>query len=996
MDIYDYKNNFIVAVPKSNAAFPGEYIKDTVFISTITKGYKYYPPYTNLYAVDGNRGNIISLFDVFADNNPNMRNQKFSDGLYDNLKKDFKLAKDKYDDVLQLYINPDTDASKRNIKKIYDSVVDARHRVDSRILEFDDKITLQPDEVCDTEDVSTCKWSRTSSKRPSTVSSKSKISSPVSEISYDTDSDTDTDSDKKEDDKRERDSGDFIVHITSYELHITETQPDDTNLYRLYDEIKVDEKIISTGMVINGESKFKKIESDDKFVKRYLKEFMDSEHVTSRKYLKPDIFHFLYDTKQGIILGEINQKGGIKLKIKPKNVHLSTFDDNIKAMKSISEEIYTTIDRVTKMKHKDNIQPYIVNFKAVYEDGYIPVETIAKMYNGKIDRGIFVRFNYKLKDGVVIKNILYSKKNDNMNYTVSDILPGNIEEILKSFQYFLTRSKSSIITGEKKEIKKKEIKTLDGSGIPTDSRECPKDRRPTILENADGRIESIKYQTNKEEITLGCTGNDYIYPGYTKKNRIPCCFKKSQKEKNATIKTNECLQKDETKLKILGKRTLMKDNIIMDTLQRGRFANRILSDIFQESDYYSLSAGIDSSLEKCLKFIYCDDIVKDSVSSIDKEIYTKYEISLEPFEDWVKSESKSIESIMKSTSFYKKVNPLVIQQEEKGTKIICSMTNFFLHDKYLIFTGRGDDYRILVNTPGNKGIIYEIESKDPHIQKLITLYNSYCSTTECKENVPKLQEIMKDSSITIENQVVNVSKKVLYIETKEFGILPIAASSMDKTLNSKIIKDMDLLNDPDQYDKLKEVSKKYKYLTPVKMVVSVTGDGSIKGIEIKCGMVVPVIVSQPSIKLPESNLNFYIDLDDAIKSEIISDEELRLFKEDVEDSYVKIGGSVISNYLTENSDQRIKVEKNIDKQEYDEIIKFVIGMTIKEEMEITKETLPVEETIPFKISSDVYDNAVSRISWDIINNNVEFLNSKPTSIKTKFISNSNEVEINNK
>ena len=118
-----------------------------------------------------------------------------------------------------------------------------------------------------------------------------------------------------------------------------------------------------------------------------------------------------------------------------------------------------------------------------------------------------------------------------------------------------------------------------------------------------------------------------------------------------------------------------------------------------------------------------------------------------------------------------------------------------------------------------------------------------------------------------------------------------------------------------------------------------------------------------------------------------------MFKEDVEDSYVKLATTALSNYLDDNKKMKDSIKDYVNNQDYDEVIKLIMGLTIKEEVKISKETLPIEGVIPFKISSDVYENVISRLAWSIINNDSVIFDNVKASIKTNFIQNSGEIEI---
>lgn len=927
MDIFDHKNNFIGSTPATKGGFIKDYIKDIVFLQTIKKGYKYYQKYSNIYAMSANKANIISLFDVFLDNDKNLRDEKYTKDLYNNLKNDFKLKKEDYYDALELYFNPSSKQSIKILGKIYDTVFDTELRVNTRVMHFDDILELpEPKIKCDTNSDPTCNWSAENSP-----------TSSVSSFEFDNEEEQ-----KIEDETLSKlNQEEFLTKIVSYE--IIEKNDVMVNVYYLYSKIETSNYLLSTGIVLEGKSEFKYLETKDKSLKKYLREFINSEHVKETKYLKPETFHFLYKIPNGVIRGEIDQKGQLKLKIKQENLYYEFLSTELEKVNLSIDEIYKIIDI---NRTNTNLKPYVLNLKIIYPKGYTSLENVSKFYKGKVDRNTFVRFNLPLKEGY-IKNVIYTKTQELANFILYGVKKDQVKEILSNFRYFIDNVE--IIENSKKPVIKKEaIKSLKSLNIQTDSRECPKDRRPSVLSDQDQR-ESILV----EGVNLGCNEN-YPYPGFTKKNNIPCCFKKPQKNKQIFInKTQNNTQEPSciNKNLILSKRPLAKDDVSLETYQRGRLSNKILKNIFR--NHYSLSSGVASNLNQTLKFIYCEDIIQKSIENLTQEDHIKYGVSSLDFKEWLSLKNKPIDTILKACCIYKKINIITVKEEEDGTLIDCSMTNLFENPKYVVLISKMENYRTLVDDDLN----FEFDKNSSGIEELEKLVISYCKSVSCQYKIYNLGELLQDTDIDISHQIKNSENKIVYIETRNYGVLPILPSIV-QNLSIKEIRDLNILQDSDQYSKLLEISKKYQYLEPVKMILS--PDGNIKGIELYCGLVSPVKIEKPSINLPVSELNFYIDLENALSDKELSGEELKLKMEDLENEYVKQGKEIIFNNIAIDNYEEFK--RNIENQNYEDIIKSVIELTIKDDKS------EIEISIPFKINSEIYNDVISRISWSFINN----------------------------
>lgn len=1023
MEIFDNKDNYLTQIFSLTVDnIPVDFVNDVVFVDT--KNYKYYPLFTHVYSVsqDKKQAHILSVFDIFqTEGKEAMSFASHAELLLKNISKDFpRLQKELFYDAIDIFLNEKERSEK--IQAINATLPEFSKRVN-------DFIKLMGDYKEDiSSPTSSDKWSQISEEIPDPLPIfdnpvSDEIKSPVSDNSSEYRNKNINQLleelniiEKVPIDKKEQetgyDSNGFSVNIVSYEFYLTKNKDIDLDLLKIYNMFVLDENYIATGMVISGESKYKKIKSQDKKANKLIQEFTSSEHIKdSFKTLKPFIFYFLYYSDRGVIYGELRTKGSINLKFKS-DVLLKNFEDHINYSKDLGQKITDNFKKYATLISNENVQPLYINIKAVYENGYLPIEIVKKVFNAKQDNGRqILRFKLDMKDGSKIKEIMYSTKDEVSNFSIQKLLSRRyINEILSGISYIFTQFKNQIVMKVVKEAKKVDIKNLKDQGIETNSRSCQKERRP-LLVNEDTivpeGVNTITYKNKK----LMCN-KDYPWPGFTKSGSIPCCFKKIQVSKEAyknilpsisiedSIQSEnaiESLQNVDTIKKILLKKPLTKDNIKLERYQRGKFSNKILDNIFGDSEYYSLSLGLkDNTLLDCLIFAYGSNIISEIIQNTSIDTYEKYNISEENYDSW-KTGDGSIESIIKAFCHYKKINPLVIQETEGGTKIVCSITHFFLYKTYLIFIGNKDgNYKILVNTPSNQTVIHELDFNDEYVQKLISLYNNYCSVLpKCKFQILNTEELR--DGIDIISQIVNAYNKVYYVETKAYGILPVNPSNVDYSIPSKSFKDTQFLEQQEQYDKLLEISKKYEYFTPEKITVSVDND-IITGIEISCNLVVPVKQDKIILDLEKSEQNFYVDLDEKIKDSIISDEALEIFSNNLEDSYTRIATKLIIKYLneSENSTEKMEYLNLISSEDYDSLINKLFGLLIKEEISISKTNLPLEETIPFKINSDVYLNVLSKIVWKMINDQSLFFDNniiEDIVINLDFIPGIEEVEI---
>jgi hypothetical protein len=972
MDIFDPHGRMLsqlLILNQDVEKIPVNLIKDVVFIDT--KNYMYYPMISHIFNISSDKKTIFitNIIEVFKKlDKKNLSDLKYTSGLYKNLiEKDYKnMPRDMYNDILYTYLNP----SEERTKKIISNIMSLYTKIDQNVKDYMNQfVDIKSPGITD-------RWSQ-----ESISSLSSEDSFILSEDSFSSGSE-DSESPKVVPiDKTKK----FTEDVMSYTLVLTEKKDISIDLKEVYRNFKLDNTYVSVGY----DNKFRSIQKKDKDRLKYIDRF-------KKLNLKPFFLHFLYYTKFGEIYGRLNSKGVLSIEMKFKSLQIDDFMSDT-TYEQISTGIYERLKKNTGLRK--SIQPYGIKIRVVYKNGYLPPSRIEEFYKGTQQKNNVVRFELKLKDGVQIKNIFYSIRDEEGRFSIK--LPNKkyIDDVLKNIAYVFTHYSSEIVKKEK--IKKKKIIAKE---IHLDKRNCQKERQIEIQKDPDQEGDSIlKYRG----YTLKCEGPIYTWPGFTTQGSA-CCFKKNQKgkqlykqlmredddednddEDNDDEKT---LQDDASKIIILNIEPLHRDDTNMGRFRRGVFSNEIVKNIFSDRDYYSLSAGLgDVSLTQIIEFIYGDSIINDSIKSININNYYKYNIDNEKsYEDWV-IDKKSPESLVRSVSHHKEINLIVILQTDDGTKINCSITDFFIYKKFLVILCYKGNHRVLIKTK-NKSIQYQLPQDDKNIQRLIKTYNEYCNIIEnCDQHILSLKEILSDSSIIVNGQIVNSLNLVYYISS-DSGIIPIKPSKIDTNIKLIKIKDIELLGQTEQYDKLKELSKKYEYLSPEK--ITINSADKITGIELKCGIIVPVKMENYSLDLPKSEQNFYIGLDEQLQSEIM-DDELDIFKENLEDNYVIIAKNSMIDYFKTNIPGKNDIIQMSGEGNYDGIISFILKLIIEEKKDLNKTTLPIESIIPLNVNHKVYVDVVSRIAWEIINKKEDFFEDKHEllPITMRFIPDMDEIPI---
>jgi hypothetical protein len=920
--------------------YDDEFIKENLFVNT--EKFKYHPIFTRVYARSPNNREVfvVSVIDIMMREKQGLLDEGFRNGLFNNLRTDFPMVDARVFDSLMRYIfEPKSDETKEFIGGIMASLSEFRQRINMRL-------GIMPRPPPKSDD-----WSKTSSKSVEILPAKS-----------------------------------IEASVLHYNLTLTKTIESDLDLNGVYADTRINSELLVVGMLVDGVPKYKKANITDRKILKKIDEFIMSEHKTGKeKVLEPFKVYYLQKSGNNYLHGTISTRAVVKVKVKPGDpMDPKDLDESRGAL----EDAKSILKYIPKYTMEKRVVPYDISIKVVYRDGYFKNEFIKKTMGGKIDRTM-VRFDVSDK----IKGVIYSGKGNMCNFTFFKLMKSYIPEALKTVRYLINTH-----SNELKQARNVRGKAKAPLVIPVNARECVKERQPKVISRTGDVPKGVHIIEFRGQL-LVCN-REYPWPGFTKKSGIPCCFKK--RKENQQLEYTDSIQDKNVVSRILGEHFLTRDTNEMDRYRMGLISNPVLTDVFGNKSYYSLSPGKKAGLVDAIKFVYGQGIISKSISGITAKMYEDYRVNPEQgFNEWRGDEGKSEESIVRAVSVYNKINLMVIVDKNPETKITCSMSDYFVSDKYVVFLRnlKTKSVNVLVKVK-NKSLDYEMKHSSKKIQKLVRMYNEACHTiAKCDEKVYSLQDII--GKVKVKAQIVNSFNKVYYLETEEYGVIPILPSAIDYTIPSKKFSEVNVLDKYEQYTKLVKASEKMPYLKPVAQMINY-GDERVSAIQTYCRLFSPVKDDGKNKSLPKTvkviQGVFYFDLDYALKEVMVSDNEMRVFMNDLEDNYYGVAKRILKNYYfqEENADKKEKLFKMIKNEKYDDLIAEVGGLFIREKGSITKDKLPVEEVIPLRVNNAVFDDVVSRIVWDLINEGPLFFNKarkKKNRVDIRFIPLSEEVEI---
>lgn len=919
--------------------------------SNPNNSYLYYPPFAHVFHLDKKEkvAYIFSIFQLFKEN-VDSRNVSF----LNKISHDFtRLTPELYNIALQIFFNNQ------------DSVILIKNIKDERKAyskEINDIITR---ETFAKPPMKSDSWSKSPVQHPklsptSTESSGSLMSyrlmpSPTDEVVV-----------------PELTHG-FDINIRSYLLQLSLPTENDIDLRKVFESYKeiLNENIISLGYDIEGKAHFKNtFINNDREGGKLINEFTKSEHTGTYKTLKVNTLYFLYHDLHGNVNGEIRSKGNIILKVFPKDLDFNNLEDSINNFKLIGEKIIERFKKYINFIISDKVSAYDISIKIIYKKGSLSLDDIARVFKGKKSKST-VMFDLEVNGAFI--SVLYSTKDKVSNFSVQRVSKQNIQKIVNNL-YYPFKYPDDYILIEKEIIEKSQIKGFKKFNIKVFATECQKTdglvRLPRIIGKTDDPHETLPenqtifLNTKNEYIKLACDNNDtFKFPGLTKNSKQPCCFKNKKVITTSVVSTSSTGFIIDSV--IMSKQIYKTDKTTMPVYTRAKLSNIVVSKIFDGKDYYALSFGDSTSieLESCLKYIYGDNIISLIITNTTKEIYEKYYIDSLDYSVWLDG-PKSIESIFKAFSVYKKINPVIITEETNGTKFECNITHLFSNSKYIVIMNTRNTYRLIINTSNNK-VKFEFSDKLQEIQELLKLYNTYCNVlTDCEFYIPYIADI---SELEINLQVVDKNSEVIYVRTKDYGYIIINKSKLLPELNKESVVKVEYLDYEEQYSKLVEISKKdrYGYLKP--KAVTLNKDSLINGIEVQCNLIVPVKNSAKITKLPVSEQNFYLEFEDIKDSSDVTDAELQLYLYNLEEKYNKEALEIVIKYFNDDQEKKNDINNLIRTEDFDGIIKLITSLFIP------KENHDAITDIPIQINTKIYLNVVTNITWFIITNPNIFL-----------------------
>jgi hypothetical protein len=467
-------------------------------------------------------------------------------------------------------------------------------------------------------------------------------------------------------------------------------------------------------------------------------------------------------------------------------------------------------------------------------------------------------------------------------------------------------------------VKKQTIKEMREVGLVINPKECEKKRRPVLLPKNDKSQGDNILELNGRKFK--CLP-PYGYHGLVGKTN--CCFI------NKTIPVDE-QETDDIKTAILRKGTPLKTYNFKKKYEIRTIPNNLDDYIGEKYSLLNIADRIyDRTIQECIKNIYGKDIIINSIQDLSEENYKLFGKN-DNVETWKSTESKSIDDIILAVSLFKKVNiHIVLDDTVEGLKVTCKSKYMF--NKYLIIYKSDEKkeayYPVIYRDLQNKDVIYEHQEED--IQDFINMSKNACRIGFSKS--------LSDYSDITKTQITDFQDLVVFVEIIYGGYIPVNPTTVDSRIPSYSINSSQfkLQSPEDQYNSLKEASKKYINLEPVELTMIYDTD-IITGIKLKNGQVSPVYHSRwVGSPLPKSSDLFYIEKYSSPEEYFFDEEEL--FKNNLQN---------IKNSITDN--QRQEINNYIKTEEYMKIIDIV------KTFDITS----VDE--------------ISRITWYLINNEYFF------------------------
>lgn len=404
-----------------------------------------------------------------------------------------------------------------------------------------------------------------------------------------------------------------------------------------------------------------------------------------------------------------------------------------------------------------------------------------------------------------------------INIVVKLLAKADIKKNVLEFKNFVFQSVDDKEKNTANKIKTNpNIDKLKDLGFTLNTISCQRERQPRKL--SDSKKSSTNTIVYKENI-YECPNPDYPYPGFTNKN-ILCCFKKNQKNKEIyKINTQGIIpniQVDDAQ--ILKHRIISTDKILQSN--RLGLLPTLLYNIF-DKDYLRL--GVTNGLIGILNM--ATGTIKDLENTLGiNELESQYNVNI------------------------------IIFNINEGS-ILCKELYYFPHSQTVFVLKNLDNYELIVKKTNNK-LCKIFKTKADITSKILDLYKKSCIVNYI--GYPETPMTFADLSLTIQAQVTNKFNKVIYVLTKEAGLVPVVPTksiSGIKIVNINKLK----LDANKQYDMIKNVNVKY-----IQISGQIINDGFTVGLVTKSGLIIPTKKSNKINNVPVVYRQFFDNIDDLI------------------------------------------------------------------------------------------------------------------------------------
>lgn len=417
----------------------------------------------------------------------------------------------------------------------------------------------------------------------------------------------------------------------------------------------------------------------------------------------------------------------------------------------------------------------------------------------------------------------------------------------------------------------KNIKNLRNIGIDVSSAGCQRERQPTFI-TADSEIpNNINYPLidPKTKFTLVCKNKKYSYPGFTN-NNIVCCFKRDQRNKlifKRNIGTASDILFNDSDTTIL-KSQIITTSKVLELNRLGVIPKGLnnLFDINKLKKYNIYRLGnlhdFDSIIHAVELLIYKKiDIFNITEKFLTEKIFKSLNngdlaniMSYNDYKKYLESIEFKELGIIDLLSKYTNINIVVINWTSNKYYIECIPNTNYRH--YCFIMKRIIDKKIYFEPLVGVPITQNKKSK------ILRIFVDKFTIIHCKEhtNQNELKNINEIKIyLTIKSQFIDSYNKVTYIDTLEYGIIPIYPSGLliKYPISHKF--NFDKLNSDKQFKYLQKLSKKSNTpgLTPVYQIID--NKNCVMAILTKSNIIVPVKRNKINLNIPIIRIENIID-----------------------------------------------------------------------------------------------------------------------------------------